>query len=106
VLDAEGVTQAAVFGVGFGGLAALLLAATHLERIRAVVLMNSYACIIRSDDYPFGVPADRLERFSEAVVEPGGAMGDDLALMSPSLCPIRASPRGGAERVIGGPARQ
>jgi class 3 adenylate cyclase len=85
VLDAEQVAQAAVLGVGFGGLGALLLSATHPERVRALVLVNSYACLIRSDDYPFGVPARVLHRFKEAVVEPGPAAVDDLPLMAPSL---------------------
>lgn len=34
VLDAEAVKQTAVLGVSFGALAALLLAATHPERVR------------------------------------------------------------------------
>lgn len=85
VLDTEQITHAAVLGVGFGGLAALLLAATHPERIRALVLVNSYACIVRSDDYPFGVPTEVLDRFKEAVVQPGQSVVDDLPLMAPSL---------------------
>jgi len=36
VLDAEAVEQAAVLGVMFGGLAAILLAATHPGRIRGL----------------------------------------------------------------------
>ncbi len=85
VLDAEGVTRAAVMGVTFGGLAGLLLAASHPERVQALVLVNSYACLIRAADYPFGVPARVLERFRDAVVEPGDAAGDDLPLMAPSM---------------------
>jgi class 3 adenylate cyclase len=85
VLDAEQATEAAVLGVGFEGLAALLLTATHPERVRALVLVNCYACLLRSDDYPFGVPAAVLERFKEALVQPGPAGADDLPLMAPSL---------------------
>ncbi|HEY6319258.1 MAG TPA: alpha/beta fold hydrolase [Acidimicrobiia bacterium] len=85
VLDAERVTQAAVVGVGFSGLGALMLAATHPERIRALVLVNSFARLLRSDDYPFGVPSHVFERFREANVEPGGAQADDLPLMAPGL---------------------
>ena len=56
VLDDQGIERAAVLGVHFGGLAAMLLAATHPERVHALVFVNGYACLTRSDDYPFGVP--------------------------------------------------
>ena len=59
VLDDLGIERAAVLGVHFGGLAALLLAATHPERVEALVVVNGYACLTRHDDYPFGVPAPR-----------------------------------------------
>ena len=86
VLDAEVVGHAAVLGVSFGGLAALLLAATHPERIHALVLLNSFARLTRSEDYPPGVPASILERFTESLVEPGVASGKgDLGLMAPSM---------------------
>ena len=41
VLDDQGAEQAAVLGVHFAGLAALLLAATHPERVRALVLVTA-----------------------------------------------------------------
>jgi class 3 adenylate cyclase len=85
VLDAQQVTQAAVLGVSFGGLAALLLAATHPERVREVVLVNAYACLVRRDDYPIGVPDKVLTRFVDSVVEPGPAAADDLPLMAPGM---------------------
>lgn len=87
VLDAEEVSHPAVLGVSFGGLAALLLAASHPERIRALVLVNSFACLTRSDDYPSGVPASLLEAFLEALIQPGAGSedGGDLGLMAPSM---------------------
>lgn len=85
VLDDQGIERAAVVGVHFGGLAAILLAATHPERVHALVLVNGYACLTRSDDYPFGVPASVLERFRESLIEPGSGTGDDLPLMAPSM---------------------
>jgi class 3 adenylate cyclase len=85
VLDAEAVKQTAVVGVSFGGLAAILLAATHPERIGSLVLLNGFARLTRSDDYPFGVPSSIVDTFSEALVEPGSATGDDLPLMAPSM---------------------
>ena len=85
VLDDQGIELAAVLGVHFGGLAAMLLAATHPERVHAVVLVNSYARLTRTDDYPFGVPAVVLERFRESLIEPGSGGEDDLPLMAPSM---------------------
>ena len=85
VLDDQRIERAAVLGVTFGGLAALWLAATHPERVLALVLVNAYACLTRKDDYPFGVPASVVERFRESLVEPGLASGDDLPLMAPSM---------------------
>jgi class 3 adenylate cyclase len=85
VLDAEGVRETAVMGVSFGGLAALLLAATHPERVHALILVNSYACLIRSDDYPTGVPYELWKGFSESVIEPGQSTADDLPFMAPGL---------------------
>ena len=85
VLDDLEIEKAAVLGVHFGGLAAVLLAATHPERAHALVLVNVYACLTRSDDYPFGVPGSVLERFRESLIEPTAATGDDLPLMAPSM---------------------
>jgi class 3 adenylate cyclase len=85
VLDDQGAEDAAVLGVHFGGLAALLLAATHPERVRALVLVNGFAHLTRCDDYPFGVPDSVLERFRESLIEPRSATGDDLPLMAPSM---------------------
>ncbi len=85
VLDDQGIEHAAVLGVTFGGLAALWLAATHPERVLALVLVNGYACLTRRDDYLFGVPASVVERFRESLIEPGLGSGDDVPLMAPSM---------------------
>ncbi len=85
VLNAERVTCAAVLGVSFGGLAALLLAATHPERVQALVLVNSYGSLLRSDDYAIGVPAQVWDRFGQDLVEPGPSSADDLPFMAPGL---------------------
>ncbi len=85
VLDTERVTRSAVMGVSFGGLGALLLAVTHPERVQSLVLVNAFASLLRSDDYPFGVPVQLWERFRDAVVEPGPNAADDLPIMAPAL---------------------
>jgi class 3 adenylate cyclase len=85
VLDDQEIENTAVLAVHFGGLAAVLLAATHPERVHALVLVNGYARLTRSDDYPFGVPASVMERFRESLIEPQLGAGDDLPLMAPSM---------------------
>ena len=56
VLDAVGSLSPAVFGVGVGGLAAMLLSATYPERVSTLVLMNCSARMARDSDYPWGWP--------------------------------------------------
>ena len=85
VLDEEGIERAVLLGVHFGGLAALFLAATHPERVHALVVVNGYSRLTRSNDYPFGVPVSVVEGFRDSLVEPGDASGDDLPLMAPSM---------------------
>jgi pimeloyl-ACP methyl ester carboxylesterase len=43
VMDSAGVDQAAILGCAMNGLLALLLAASHPGRVRALVLVNAYA---------------------------------------------------------------
>ena len=86
VLDAAGSGQAAVVGVAYGAEAAILLTATHPERVRALVLVNAFARLVRAPDYPAGVPARVLEWFRETLTDPQQESGlDDLPLMVPSL---------------------
>jgi class 3 adenylate cyclase len=85
VLDAEGIEDACLLGVTQGGIASILLAATHPQRVRGLVLVNAYARLIRDDDYPVGLPSKVLERFGDAVVDPADSSADDLHLSVPSL---------------------
>jgi class 3 adenylate cyclase len=55
VMDAADSTEAAIVAAGAGGPMSLLFAATHPERVRALVLVNTYARIAAADDYPFGM---------------------------------------------------
>jgi class 3 adenylate cyclase len=88
-LDAAGSTSVVVVAAGGGGPIALQLAADHPDRVAALVLVNSYARLIRDDDTPFGLPEELVTRFVEDNPDPdidwspGGV--DDAALLSPSL---------------------
>ncbi|MGZ4689001.1 MAG: adenylate/guanylate cyclase domain-containing protein [Acidimicrobiia bacterium] len=61
VMDAVGVRRAALHGGGDGAQVALLLAATHPDRVSALVLNNAWARAFRSSDYPFGADPDARE---------------------------------------------
>jgi pimeloyl-ACP methyl ester carboxylesterase/class 3 adenylate cyclase len=54
VMDAVGSRQAALFGVSEGGHMALMFAATHPERTRALVLAGCYARESWAAEYPWG----------------------------------------------------
>lgn len=85
VMDTVGVNQAAILGCSMNGLLALLMAASHPERVRALVLVNVYARIVQDHDYPVGFPSHVVEHFIEELTEPGANETDDLPVMAPSL---------------------
>lgn len=83
VMDAVGSERAALLGDGGGGPMAITFAATHPERVRALVLVNSFARIARSPDYPAGIPPPILERFPEWLKNAWGT-GRTLQVAAPS----------------------
>jgi class 3 adenylate cyclase len=61
VLDAAGSRQAAIIAAVDAGPIAMLYAATHPERVRALVLLNTTARYLRADDYPIGFTSDEVD---------------------------------------------
>lgn len=53
VLDAAGSERAAVIGLNESGSLCAMLAATHPDRVNALILYGSYAATVRQDDYPW-----------------------------------------------------
>ncbi len=87
VMDAAGAAAPALIATGHAGPAAIFVAATRPERVRALVLVNTCARLLRAPDYPAGIPLDLFNRFVDGLVEPGSAddeQTDDLPLMAPS----------------------
>lgn len=90
VMAAAGSDEAALVATGHSGPVAIFLAATKPSAIRALVLTNTYARIVRTDDYAFGIPPTLFDRFMESLVEPPATsmapseVVDDLPLMAPS----------------------
>src|SRR4051795_12743791 len=84
VMDAAGMEQAALFGISEGGPATTLLAASHPDRVTALVLYGTWARMVRSDDHPEGVPLEAFERFARRIDEEwGGPVAIDV--FAPSL---------------------
>jgi class 3 adenylate cyclase len=85
VLDAAGSERTALWGAGFGGAMALLLAASHPDRVSALILINAFARLVRAPDYEPGVPAALLTNFQESLVDPAQEpLVDDVDLIAPS----------------------
>ena len=84
VMDAAGSERAAVFGVSEGGALALLFAASHPERVRAVLTFGSYAKRIWSEDYPWApTPETRDAEYAATLATWGTAV--DMETIFPSM---------------------
>jgi class 3 adenylate cyclase len=55
VLDAVGAERALLVGSGAGGQPCAMFAATYPERTRALVLVNTPARAVKTEDYPYGL---------------------------------------------------
>lgn len=84
VLDAVGSTEAVLSAELDAGPFAILYAALHPERVKALVLCNTAARCLRADDYPIGVAAEALDAFIELVATSWGTP-EMTALGNPSL---------------------
>jgi class 3 adenylate cyclase len=75
VMDAAKSARAALFGVSQSGPMSLVFAASHPERVSALVLYGAYARLLWAPDYQFGVPERayrrRIEKDAEEFMTPG-----------------------------------
>jgi pimeloyl-ACP methyl ester carboxylesterase len=62
VMDAVASTAASLFGISEGGPMSVLFAASHPERVRALVLYGSFPRITSGNGYPWGFPLETAER--------------------------------------------
>jgi class 3 adenylate cyclase len=85
-LDAVGFQRPAIVGYGSPGPTAIHFAVTHPQRVSALVLLNSYAHLVREEDYPWGIPREDLDRRIAAIKETWGT-----ALNLEMLAPSRAA---------------
>ena len=104
VLDAVGTECASVFAMGESALPAMLLAASHPQRVRSLVLWSPYARFLRADDYPCGMPEPTFTRYVDAFGE-GVGTGAVVDKLAPSWAGDAGKRRWWArgERLAGGP---
>jgi class 3 adenylate cyclase len=86
VVDAVGSSRVVLFGFGDGGPLSILFAATHPQRTAALVLVNTFARIVRAPDYPIGLTPEQAERRLRGLIAEWGT--GSTANASPSLAGI------------------
>jgi class 3 adenylate cyclase len=63
VMDAAQSDKAALLGAGSpGGQLCAVFAATYPERVRALILQNTWPRVVNAPDYPFGAPVEEWHR--------------------------------------------
>jgi pimeloyl-ACP methyl ester carboxylesterase len=87
VMDAAGSERAALFGVSEGGPMSVLFAATHPERVSALVLHGAMARTTEAPDYPWASPAEALRESAAEFIAPywGQQAEGMVELFAPSL---------------------
>ena len=83
VMDAVGSGQADILGISEGGAMAMLFAATHPDRTRALVLYGAFPRLLWAPDYQCGVSAQDLHRLND-LVDAGWGEGVGLSAWAPS----------------------
>ncbi len=87
VMDAAGSERAALFGISEGGPMSVLFAATHPERVTALVLHGAMGRTTEAPDYPWASPAEALrESVTELIAPDWGQQAEGMVeLFAPSF---------------------
>ena len=75
VLDAAGIERATLIGDTEAGPMTMLAAASYPERIERLVLVNTYARLIRDADYPIGMTPEVADQVIDFVKQTWGRRG-------------------------------
>ena len=89
VLDAAGVSEAALVGLSEGAMMSAVFAASHPERVTELVLYGGWAASTSDDDCPGIMDAEAGPDFIEGVGTAWGEMGGLLQLWAPSVADDR-----------------
>jgi pimeloyl-ACP methyl ester carboxylesterase/plasmid stabilization system protein ParE len=108
VMDAAESDRAAMFGISEGGPMSILFAATHPDRVDALVLSGAMARTTQAPDYPWASPAEALRESAAEFIAPYWGLRPEgmLELFAPSLAddPAVAEFTGRMERSAASPA--
>ena len=84
VMDAARCGEAALVATMGGTMMALVMAASHPDRLRALVVVDGFARLPIAPDYPVGQPADEVERRMDQT-ESSWGQGFMLDAFAPSM---------------------
>jgi pimeloyl-ACP methyl ester carboxylesterase len=108
VMDAAGSERAALFGVSEGGPMSILFAATHPERVSALVLHGAMGRTTEAPDYPWASPAEALREAAAEFIVPNWGRDPEgiIDLFAPSFAgnPQAAEQTARMERMAASPA--
>jgi pimeloyl-ACP methyl ester carboxylesterase len=87
VMDAAGSERAALLGISEGGPMSVLFAATHPERVTALVLYGAMGRTTEAPDYPWASPAEALRESAAEFIAPywGQDAEGTVELFAPSF---------------------
>jgi class 3 adenylate cyclase len=83
VMDAAGAERCVLLGYSIAGQYAIHFAATHPERVDALILLNTFAHYVREDGYPCGVRREHLDDLLGLFEGSWGTLAD-LEVIAPS----------------------
>ncbi|MDT5089060.1 MAG: hypothetical protein QOG47_1767 [Mycobacterium sp.] len=83
VMDAAGCERADLVGVSEGGTMAMLMAAGHPDRVKALILYGTFSRLLQAPGYPLGVTEAQLSALVE-VSAGGWGEGVGLGAWAPS----------------------
>jgi pimeloyl-ACP methyl ester carboxylesterase/class 3 adenylate cyclase len=90
VLDAVGSKSAILLGVSEGGALAAFFAASHPERVTALVPLDAWARVAWAPDYPFGMTTEQFEEDCRQVAS-GWGTGEYARAWAEAEMPTLAS---------------
>lgn len=83
-MNAAGFADAFLVGDREGAPGTAVFAATYPERVNGLVLVNSFAKFMRTDDYPIGMPTEAIDRLAKWIHEHWGK-DDYFVATAPSI---------------------
>ena len=83
VMDAAGSERSFLFGISESGPMCILFAATYPERTAGLLLCNTFASNVRSEDHPWATTPERLDQIQQVVDESWGT-GVTARIFAPS----------------------